>query len=323
MTTPVTGPLQGPQRNEIPTEQDPRWAAVVARDRAADGTFYYSVRTTGVYCRPSCAARLANPKNVLFHRSCTEAERAGFRACLRCKPGQPSLEEQHAATVARACRLIEEADEAPSLAGLAAAAGLSPFHFHRVFKAVAGVTPRDYAAARRAERVRDELKARETVTEAIYGAGFNSSSRFYEDPVQSNRANPAVHQARVVSRGQMLVLADPAREQVVAWLAILLRDPLQDRLAGLFGDLELHRAACHSLHNRGARPHFSAQQDIVNPQGHEIATPQLAVDGKVEHGEVAQAPLDLQADADGPDLPQFERRLLADELAQVPRLGRT
>ncbi len=180
MTTPGTGPLQGPQRNELPTEQDPRWAAVVARDSAADGKFYYSVRTTGVYCRPSCAARLANPRNVRFHLSCTEAERAGFRACMRCKLGQPSLEEQHAAMVARACQLIEEAEEAPSLANLAAAAGLSPFHFHRVFKAVAGVTPRDYAAARRAERVRDELKARETVTEAIYGAGFNSSSRFYE-----------------------------------------------------------------------------------------------------------------------------------------------
>ncbi len=162
-----------------PTEQDPRWAAVRARDRSADGTFYYSVRTTGVYCRPSCPARLANPANVRFHLTCTEAERAGWRACLRCKPDQPT-HEQHAATVTRACRLLEQADEMPSLADLAAAAGLSRFHFHRVFKALIGMTPRRYAAARRAQRVRSALAASGTVTEAIYGAGFNSSSRFYE-----------------------------------------------------------------------------------------------------------------------------------------------
>ena len=164
---------------EIATELDPRWASVMARDRAADGTFYYSVRTTGVYCRPSCAARLANPRNVRFHPTCADAEQAGFRACKRCKPGQPSLEEEHAAAVARACRLIEGADEAPSLADLAHAAGLSPYHFHRVFKTVTGVTPKAYAAAHRAERVRDELKRNDTVTQAIYASGFNSSGRFY------------------------------------------------------------------------------------------------------------------------------------------------
>lgn len=180
MATQAATPRPVPPAAEPPTEQDPRWAAVVARDRAADGTFYYSVRTTGVYCRPSCATRLAKPRNVRFHLSCTEAERAGFRPCLRCRPGEPTREEQQAATVSRACRLIEDADEVPSLGELAAAAGFSPFHFHRVFKAVTGVTPRNYAAARRAARVRDELTARETVTEAIYGAGFNASSRFYE-----------------------------------------------------------------------------------------------------------------------------------------------
>ncbi len=162
-----------------PTELDPRWAAVVARDYAADGAFYYSVRTTGVYCRPSCAARLANPKNVRFHATPADAERAGFRPCKRCKPDQPSLEQQHAAKVAEACRRIEGADEAPGLADLAQAVGLGPHHFHRVFKAVAGVTPKEYAAAHRAGRVRDGLKRSNTVTEAIYDAGFNSSGRFY------------------------------------------------------------------------------------------------------------------------------------------------
>jgi AraC family transcriptional regulator of adaptative response/methylated-DNA-[protein]-cysteine methyltransferase len=156
-----------------------RWAAVVRRDPAADGEFYYAVRTTGVYCRPSCAARLARRENVSFHLTRQAAERAGFRPCKRCKPDQAALAEQYAATVARACRTIEAAETAPALEDLAAAAGMSRFHFHRVFKAITGVTPKAYAAARRAERVRSELPVSRSVTEAIYDAGFNSSGRFY------------------------------------------------------------------------------------------------------------------------------------------------
>ena len=177
MDTPITDrPAPVPA---TPTERDPRWAAVVARDATADGTFYYSVRTTGVYCRPSCAARLANPGNVRFHALPADAERAGFRPCKRCKPDQPPLQQQHAAKVAEACRRIAGENEPPSLAALAQTAGLSPHHFHRVFKAVAGVTPKAYAAAHRAGRVRDGLTRSNTVTEAIYDAGFNSSGRFY------------------------------------------------------------------------------------------------------------------------------------------------
>ena len=156
-----------------------RWRAVERRDRAADGTFVYSVRTTGVYCRPSCAARLPRRENVEFHATCADAERAGFRPCKRCRPNQPALADQQAAAVARACRLIEEAEDTPGLATLAQAAGLSRFHFHRVFKTVTGVTPKAYAAAHRGKRVRAELAQGGTVTAAIYGAGFNSSGRFY------------------------------------------------------------------------------------------------------------------------------------------------
>ena len=158
---------------------DPRWTAVVARDAAADGTFFYSVKTTGVYCRPSCAARLARPENVSFHPTRADAERAGFRPCKRCKPDQPPLAEQHAATVADVCRLIESADPVPSLEQLARHGGMSTWHFLRVFKAVAGVTPRAYAAAHRARRLRDQLDQGGTVTNAIYDAGYHSSSRFY------------------------------------------------------------------------------------------------------------------------------------------------
>ena len=116
-----------------------RWSAVVRRDRHADGTFYYGVSTTGVYCRPSCASRLARRDHVSFHETCAAAERAGFRPCKRCRPNGPALEAQHAAAVAAACRLIETADQAPGLDQLAQAAGLSRFHFHRVFTEATGL----------------------------------------------------------------------------------------------------------------------------------------------------------------------------------------
>ncbi|WP_162592330.1 bifunctional DNA-binding transcriptional regulator/O6-methylguanine-DNA methyltransferase Ada [Variovorax sp. PBL-E5] len=165
----------------LATVSDPRWAAVAARDPAADGRFFYSVRTTGVYCRPSCAARPARPENVAFHATAAEAERAGFRPCKRCKPDQPALAEQHAAMVAELCRFIEGADQPPTLDALAERAGLSSYHVHRVFKDITGLTPKAYAAAHRARRVRRELGRSETVTGAIYDAGYNSNGRFYEN----------------------------------------------------------------------------------------------------------------------------------------------
>ncbi|MDP4004212.1 bifunctional DNA-binding transcriptional regulator/O6-methylguanine-DNA methyltransferase Ada [Methylobacterium sp. NEAU K] len=157
-----------------------RWAALAARDRRADGTFVYAVRTTGVYCRPSCASRAARPENVAFYPGCAEAEAAGFRPCRRCRPNEPGLAERRSEAVARACRLIDSTETMPSLADLARAAGLSAYHFHRVFKAATGVTPKAYAAARRAEALAARLPGAATVTEALYGAGYNAASRFYE-----------------------------------------------------------------------------------------------------------------------------------------------
>jgi AraC family transcriptional regulator of adaptative response/methylated-DNA-[protein]-cysteine methyltransferase len=174
LTTTRNSPVPRRLRND-----DDRWDAVTRRDRAADGAFVYAVRTTGVYCRPSCAARRPRRENVEFHRSCREAERAGFRPCRRCRPNETGPAERQAAAVAKACRLIEQEEEVPNLDALAAAAGFSRFHFHRVFKAITGVTPKAYADAQRGRRVRDELAHRRTVTEAIYGAGFNSNGRFY------------------------------------------------------------------------------------------------------------------------------------------------
>ncbi len=158
---------------------DARWAAVVARNAAADGVFYYAVKTTRVYCRPSCASRRARRENVFFYLSCNAAEHAGYRPCKRCRPDGPSIEDARVAAVEKACRLIERADTTPNLDRMAAAAGISRFHFHRVFKQLTGVTPKAYATAYRAGRVRAALAGGVAVTEAIYRAGFNSNGRFY------------------------------------------------------------------------------------------------------------------------------------------------
>lgn len=167
-----------------------RWAAVVARDKAADGTFITAVATTGIYCRPSCTARRPLRQNVSFYSTCAEAEAAGYRACKRCKPNAPAEEGEHTTKIADACRTIETAETAPSLDDLAARAGMSPYHFHRLFKAATGVTPKAYAVAHRQQRVREALKGGTSVTEAIYEAGFNSSGRFYADATQSLGMKP-------------------------------------------------------------------------------------------------------------------------------------
>jgi AraC family transcriptional regulator of adaptative response/methylated-DNA-[protein]-cysteine methyltransferase len=164
----------------LPTAEDPRWRRILARDAAADGLFWYSVVTTGVYCRPSCASRAARPENVRIHGSLDAARATGCRPCRRCRPDEPPRAARNAALVVRACRLIEAAEEAPPLDTLAAGLGLSPAHFHRLFRAATGLTPRDYAAAHRARRLHAALARSSTVTEAMYEAGFNSSGRFYE-----------------------------------------------------------------------------------------------------------------------------------------------
>ncbi len=139
------------------------------------------MKTTGVYCRPSCASRLARRENVVFFPHGEAAERAGFRACKRCHPNGPALEAQQASAIAKACRAIEAADQSPSLDALAQASGMSRFHFHRLFTRITGLTPKAYATAQRGERMRKALPKRSTVTEAIYDAGYSSSSRFYSE----------------------------------------------------------------------------------------------------------------------------------------------
>lgn len=159
------------------TTDDDRWNAVVERDGRADGSFVYAVRTTGVFCRPTCPSRLPNRANVEFFVTTEQAERGGYRACKKCKPKAANAVPE---AVLRACKMIEEADEPPTLEAMAAAVGLSPFYFHKLFKSVIGVTPKAYTAARRVEKFRAGLHEDQSVTAAMYDAGFGSSSRCYE-----------------------------------------------------------------------------------------------------------------------------------------------
>ena len=232
-------------------EEDARWRALRARDASADGTFYYAVRTTGVYCRPSCAARPARPENVTFYGTAAEAERAGYRPCKRCKPREPPLAERRAQVVAATCRLIDSSEEPPSLEELAAHAGVSPFHLHRLFKAATGLTPKAYAAARNVERVKRELHAGGSVTQAIYGAGFGSTGRFYEQAKRRLGMTPTAFRAGgedqeirfavgASSLGPLLVAA--TRHGVCAVLFGKSRAALAEELAARFPRARLVQA---------------------------------------------------------------------------------
>lgn len=189
-----------PQTNYFTVDE--RWDAVCARDARADGAFFFGVATTGVYCRPQCAARRPLRTNVQFFETTERARAAGFRACKRCRPEGRSTADDTLTLVDRACREIEAAETPPTLAELAATAGKSPFHFQRLFKRIVGVSPREYAAAKRDEQLRSALAERERVTDAIFEAGFGSHSRAYELAPAALGMTPAAFRAR--GRGEMV-----------------------------------------------------------------------------------------------------------------------
>jgi len=189
----------------MPGGDDARFNAVRRRDKSFDGKFVYAVRTTSVYCRPGCAARPAKRENLSFYDSSEAAEAAGFRPCKRCRPNAASDDESRRAAVARACRLIDTAEEAPRLDRIAAVAGMSPFYFHRVFKAATGLTPKAYAAAKRAARLRAALGEAGSVTGAIYEAGYNASSRFYAEAARELGMAPRAYKQG--GRGEIIRFA--------------------------------------------------------------------------------------------------------------------
>ncbi|AKP33782.1 6-O-methylguanine DNA methyltransferase [Yersinia aleksiciae] len=178
------GFIMSSAKGSIDNTQDPRWVAVMTRDKAADGQFVYAVKTTGIYCRPSCPSRRAKAEHIEFFADNHAAEQAGYRPCKRCQPTQLPLALQHAEKISQACRLIEQAETPLKLDELAAELNLSAFHFHRLFKTMTGLTPKAYANATRSARVRDQLAGEGSVTDAIFDAGYNANGRFY---AQSNQ----------------------------------------------------------------------------------------------------------------------------------------
>ncbi len=168
-----------------------RWHAVQQRSVKADGEFVFAVATTGIYCRPSCPARHPKRENVEFFGAPAEAEAAGYRPCKRCAPDRRSLHERHLQAINEACRLIEDSDPAPGLKELSEALGLSPSHFHRLFKRTLGITPKEYAMTCRDRRLQSHLVTSPGVTHAIYEAGYGSSSRVYEKSYKTLGMTPS------------------------------------------------------------------------------------------------------------------------------------
>ena len=198
-------------------QSEQQWQHVVARDARQDGRFVFAVRTTGVYCRPSCPSRRPRRESVEFFANPQQAERAGYRACLRCKPTQVSAQEQ---AVTKARKLLDEAEGVMTLAELSERVGVSPFYLQRLFKRATGLSPREYQSARRMHHVKHGLRRGDDVTTAVYDAGFGSPSRFYEKATQHLGMTPgkyrkggdgvAVRYAIApTSLGRVLVAATP------------------------------------------------------------------------------------------------------------------
>lgn len=169
--------MSGTMTIPAPNDDEARWRIALAKDRRFDGAFVTGVHSTGIYCRPSCPARPPKRENVRFYAMPGDAEAAGLRPCLRCKPEAVSRDEQ---AVAEAIALLRNADEPVPLQKLAAVTGYSPAHFQRLFKRAVGLSPAAFARALRIERAADALSAGESVTGAVYEAGYGAPSRFYE-----------------------------------------------------------------------------------------------------------------------------------------------
>lgn len=193
-----------------------RWQAVKERDSHAAGQFVYAVATTGIYCRPGCTSRLPKRENVHFFDRCSDAEQAGYRPCKRCAPQLVERADPAQEAVTQACRLIEEAETPPLLEELATAVSLSPYHFHRLFKKSVGITPKQYADQVRLRRLRGNLQQDQTVTAAIYNAGFQSGSRFYESATASLGMAPKTYQKG--GRGMAILYA--IAESYLGWVLV-------------------------------------------------------------------------------------------------------
>ena len=219
---PSSGTLESAVMSAMPSfsTDAARWEAVVERAPDADGMFFYGVSTTGIYCRPVCASRMPKRENVQFFDDSQTAEAAGYRPCKRCSPHAPREVDASVQAVIQACRMIEEAEQPPLLDELANAVGLRKYHFHRLFKKKTGITPKQYAAEKRAERVRGELQKEAAVTDAMYNAGFESSSRFYETAGSTLGMKPKEYQ----DGGPGLSIRFAIKQTYLGWVLVASTD---------------------------------------------------------------------------------------------------
>jgi AraC family transcriptional regulator, regulatory protein of adaptative response / methylated-DNA-[protein]-cysteine methyltransferase len=199
-------------------DEETMWQAVLNRDTRFDGVFYYAVQSTGVYCRPGCPARRPRREQVTFFSSCEAAEKAGYRACKRCRPQEAMELSTRVELVERACRLIETAvDAPPSLEELGKALSISPFHLHRLFKSVTGLTPYQYAAGHKLKKFKERVKQGDDLTTALYEAGYGSSSRLYENAASRLGMTPASYQRGGQGKQIVYVIVDtPLGKMLVA-----------------------------------------------------------------------------------------------------------
>lgn len=187
--------MKDDRKNTLFTDEEARWQALSDRNREADGHFVYAVKTTGIYCAPSCPSRQPNRQNVEFFADAAQAEAADYRPCKRCRQGRLSLQQQYSQQVEQACRLLENAEKTPKLEEIASQVGLSAWHFHRIFKTFTGLTPRAYAIAKRQQRVRETLVASSSITDAILDAGYASNGNFYAHSPASLGMTPRAYRA--------------------------------------------------------------------------------------------------------------------------------
>jgi AraC family transcriptional regulator, regulatory protein of adaptative response / methylated-DNA-[protein]-cysteine methyltransferase len=229
---------------------DQRWRALELRDARADGAFVYAVRTMGVFCRPTCRSRRPNRANVRFFDDSEGAERAGFRACKRCEPRGSKPEDRRALAIARACSLIEGSNAIPSLAELAAGVGLSAGYLHRLFRRTLGVTPKEFAMSLRAQRLRDGLVEGGTVAGAIFGAGFGSVARGYDESAGELGMTPGEYRKGGEGRSIRFATAETslgwvlvaATDRGLCWIELGdSAEELTARLVGRFPKAELAR----------------------------------------------------------------------------------
>ena len=257
-----------------------RWLATEARDAGCDGAFVFAVSSTGIYCRPSCPSRRPKRQNVAFYALPEAAERAGYRACFRCKPRETAAADPRIEAVRQTCRHIEDADESPpTLATLAAQVDLSPHHLQRTFKRYMGISPRQYADARRIERLKASLKAGDQVTGALYEAGYGSSSRLYEKaPAQLGMTPATYRKGGAGSRIGYTIVESPlgrllvgATKRGIAAVCLGANDTALERiLRDEFPAAEIARDDAHLdgwvgdilAHLDGRRPHLDLPVDV-------------------------------------------------------------